>query len=552
MTSTVATEPTVATTPTPSPAGRSPRRRARVVAHFLDRHPAVVTLAVGLLIIALPVSGPDLPAAEYRTGLARAHGLVVFDSSWYGGHSPIGYSLLFPVLAALIGAQLTGLLACVMSSWAAGRLVPDRGNAGARWFRFSFAIATTANLVIGRLPFALGLAFGMVAMVWLRGRRPWPAALAAAGCSLASPLAGFFLLLIAVVWLGRRRWRELLVLSPAALGALVAAPFGGGGGVFPFPAGTFLALGCFVVLGMVFVPRTHLVVRRGLIAYALTATALFVVPNPIGGNITRLGTLVAVPLALYVLLSTRRRAWLLALAVPLLVWQLAPVTGAVAASVQDPSRSPAYYTGLLGYLHTQPEPAGRLEIPFTREHWESDYVASHYPLARGWDRQLDLQHNAVLYAPMTQQAYHDWVDANAVDLIALPDVPLDPSGKYEALLIKGGLPWLQPVWHDAHWQVWRVKHAVPLVSGPAQLLAQTVSTATLQVGAPGWVTLRIRYSNVWRTQDPSMCVQPDAAGWIHFYAPTPGVFTLDTQLLAPLRSQPACAALGATTDTPAG
>lgn len=526
--------------------------RWRLLACFADRNPAVITLAVGLVVVALPISGPDLPAAEYRAGLARAHGLVAFDSSWYGGHSPIGYSLLFPLLAALIGAQLTGLLACVMSSWAAGRLVPDRQHAGARWFRFSFAIATTANLVIGRLPFALGLACGMVALVWLRGRRPWLAALAAAGCSLASPLAGFFLLLIAAVWLGRRRWRELVALSPAALGTLVAALFGGGGGRFPFPPGTFLALACFVVVGLIFVPRTNPVVRRGLIAYALTATALFVVPNPIGGNITRLGTLVAIPLALYVLMSSRRRMWLVALAVPLLIWQLAPVTGAVAASVQDPSRSPAYYTGLLDYLHAQPGPAGRLEIPFTREHWESDYVAAQFPLARGWDRQLDLQHNAVLYAPLTSATYHDWVDANAVDLIALPDVPLDPSGAYEAQLLDGGLPWLQPVWHDAHWRVWRVKHAVPLVSGPAHLLVQTVSTATLAVDSPGWVTLRIRYSNVWRTQDPSMCVRADPDGWIRFYAPTPGVFTLDTQLLAPLRGQPACAALDTTTGTPAG
>lgn len=516
------------------------RSRPRRLLDLLDRHPALLTLVVGLGVLLLPVSGPDLPAAEYRTELARQHGLLAFDSSWYGGHSPIGYSVLFPLLAALVGVALTGLLAAVLSSWAAGRLVPEQGLAGARWCRLSFAVATCADLVVGRLPFALGLALGMVALVLLRDHRLFWAAAAAAGCSLASPLAGFFLLLIGVVWLGRVRWRELLVLSPAVLGSLIAAPYGGGGGRFPFPAGTFLALACFVVLGLVFVPRTHVLVRRGLVAYAITATALFVVPNPIGGNITRLGTLVAVPLALYVLLSSRRRAWLLALAVPLAVWQLAPVTGAVAASAQDPSRSPAYYTGLLDYLHHQPDSSGRLEIPFTREHWEADYVAEQYPLARGWDRQLDLQHNQVLYAPLTSRSYHRWVDQNAVDLIALPDVPLDSSGRYEAALLRRGLPWVTPVWSDAHWQVWRVRNSVPLVSGPASMLAQTVSTATLDVTAPGWVTLRIRYSSVWRTQDPTMCVQADPQGWIEFYAVNPGIVTLDTGLLAPLSRQPAC------------
>ena len=49
----------------------------------------------------------------------------------------------------------------------------------------------------------------------------------------------------------------------------------------------------------------------------------------------------------------------------------------------------------------------RVEIPFTDNHWESRWVAPHVPLARGWERQLDRERNALFYdgRPLTPARY---------------------------------------------------------------------------------------------------------------------------------------------------
>ena len=39
----------------------------------------------------------------------------------------------------------------------------------------------------------------------------------------------------------------------------------------------------------------------------------------------------------------------------------------------------------------------RVEIPFTDTHWEAYRVASEFPLARGWERQLDRDDNGLFY-----------------------------------------------------------------------------------------------------------------------------------------------------------
>ena len=48
----------------------------------------------------------------------------------------------------------------------------------------------------------------------------------------------------------------------------------------------------------------------------------------------------------------------------------------------------------------------RIEIPFTRFHWETYVVAPRYPLARGWERQLDIKDNPLFYSgPLTAATY---------------------------------------------------------------------------------------------------------------------------------------------------
>ena len=74
----------------------------------------------------------------------------------------------------------------------------------------------------------------------------------------------------------------------------------------------------------------------------------------------------------------------------------------------------------------------------------------------------------------------------------LPDVPLDSSERGERALLAGPpLPFLAPVWRDAHWRLWEVQDATPLVRGPATLRSLGVSRIVLDVQGPGTATVLV-------------------------------------------------------------
>lgn len=491
--------------------------------------PELITLALCLAVIALGLRGPDLPAQDFRTWLFRHHGPLLWDDRWFGGHLVPGYSVVFPPLAAVIGARAVGFLSCVASTMAMVRVArfgtTNRHTAGLIWF----AVATVANFIIGRMPFALGLALGLAALAATQRRRPVAAGVLAALCSLASPLPGAFLLLAAAAWAPALGWRRALPLTGASSGLLVALVFGGGGS-FPFPWTSLVTVLVFVAFGLVFAPRTHRTLRLGLAAYAVAAVVLFVIPNPVGGNITRLGTILAGPLAAVVLLSTGRRRVLMAVAGPLMIWQLAPVTGAIADG-STPSSQPAYYAGLLQFLQSHDEPLGRVEIPLTRGHWETTYVASKVPLARGWERQIDVGYNKILYDPeLTGSQYRAWLLNNRVRFVAVPDATLEPASLRQAEIVQSGQSWLTPAWHDAHWRVWRVVGAQPLVTGPATLTALEVSSFTLNFRSAGTADVRLHHTRFWQVGDQPACVTRSEEGWTRVTAIAPGPITVTARL----------------------
>src|SRR5439155_21434515 len=97
-----------------------------------------------------------------------------------------------------------------------------------------------------------------------------------------------------------------------------------------------------------------------------------------------------------------------------------PVRDAVVAA-GDPSTRASYSAPLVAGLARRP--AGRVEVPFTRSHWEARYLAERFPLARGWERQLDRDRNALFYdGRLTAARLRRWLDAGAVRWIALPNV----------------------------------------------------------------------------------------------------------------------------------
>ena len=137
---------------------------------------------------------------------------------------------------------------------------------------------------------------------------------------------------------------------------------------------------------------------------------------------------------------------------------------------------------LLQHLGSVDAENRRTEIVPTARHWETAFVAGSFPIARGWERQLDMRFNGLFYDDeLTAEAYHRWLLDEGVDRIALADAPLDAAGEQEAALLEQGLPFLRPVWSDRHWRVWEVVDATGVVDGPATVVDTTADTVTLDV-----------------------------------------------------------------------
>ena len=473
-------------------------------------------LAVGYVVHAPPSA--DLAAQDYRADL----GLVVWDNGWYGGHHMPGYSVLFPLAAGALGPRLVGALSAVVAAWLFERLV--HGSDGARVASLWFAVGSVTSLISGRLTFALGAAIALGSLLAAaRGRAIWACVLAALA-SLASPVAGAFVALAAAAWWidRRRRWPIALAtcaIAPAAVLA-VACPEGGS---FPFVASSFWPSLAAALAALFALPRDARLLRIATGLYALAMIASFAFATPMGGNVVRLGALFAGPL-LAALLWRRNRLVLALLAVPLLYWQwVAPVDDWLRSS-GDASVHERYYAGLLGYLATRDDAPFRLEIPFTDNHWEPRWVAPQVPLARGWERQLDRARNGLFYdgRPLTADRYRHWLDDNAVRFVALPDTPIDYSAAREAQLVRNGLPYLRPVWHDAHWRLFEVAGARPLATGAARATAVDAASVRLRASHAGAVDVRVRFTPYWRIVQGTGCVERGPSGWTRLRVTAPG------------------------------
>ena len=125
---------------------------------------------------------------------------------------------------------------------------------------------------------------------------------------------------------------------------------------------------------------------------------------------------------------------------------------------------PSYYEPLLDFLEREGREPGRIEIPFTRAHFEAYEVARQWPIARGWQRQLDIERNKLFYGGVLNDlTYATWLSENGVRYVALPDAPLDSSSRKEAELIEREPPYLRQRWASEHWRVYEVMLPHPLL-----------------------------------------------------------------------------------------
>jgi hypothetical protein len=385
-----------------------------------------------------------------------------------------------------------------------------------------------SNLIVGRLPFALGFALsvGCVAML---GRSRVAAGCLALLASLSSPVAALFLVIAIAgwIWAERAYIAGALIAAAALVPALLLSLLSGTGGDFPFPFPSLVW--CLGLCGVVALAWRAPPIRIACAAYAVVCVAAFAMPTPLGGNVGRLPLLMAAPL---VLLADPRRLRPLLLLVPVVLgWQTIEVVQVASASIADPSTTPDYYDGVLRFLHAVPGPV-RVEIPATTQHWEAVYVGAKVEMARGWERQLDRRLNPEFYDrdhPLDAARYHQWLLRNGVSYVALPDTSFDPSSQREAQLVRNGLDYLHPKYRDAHWIVYEVGGAPPLLEGPGRLISADGRRIEFDARRSGQFTLRVRSFAVWHVDSGNACAGANADDWLTVDAATGGRIVLTQQ-----------------------
>jgi hypothetical protein len=509
-------------------------------AEAISRHAPAWTLAALLAVVYLILDpqSPDLAAAAYRSHLFSQVGFSLWDNSWYGGHHLLAYSLLAPALGALIGPQLLAALSMTLATALfslaiASRVAPGAARAAGLWF----AVGASIALLSSRVPFDLGLAIALGAIVLAQRGRALAAAALAVLASLASPVAGAFLAMAMLAWAlgGSRRALPgalcLLALAPIVF-LSVAFPEGGSQ---PFVASAFWpALAGVIAVGLL-IPAEQRVLRIGALLYALVLLGSFLEPSAVGGNADRLGALAAGPIAACALFGSaqRWRRWgLIALVAPLTYWQAnAPVADYV-STLSNPSTQASYYAPLLSELDRLGIGYGRrparIEVVPTADHWEARYLAPKVMLARGWERQLDRDRNDLFYssAALTAASYGRWLRAQSVSYVALPRAPLDYSGEEEGELLsrpsvsRPGGP-LREVWRSRYWRLFAVRGPAALAT-PGTLVQVTTQSFTLRAPAPGRYTVRLRFTPYWSLARGSGCVSQAAGGWTELLARAPG------------------------------
>lgn len=490
-------------------------------------------LAVALVaawLLAAPNS-PDLAAQVYRAQLFEAVGFVPWDDNWYGGHLLPGYSLLYPWVALLLGVRAVGGLAVLASTWAFERVALTVYGARARWAGVSFALGAAGDLWIGRLTFALGVALALLAVLALLRGRVLLASLLGVLCAASSPVAGLLLAFAGITYvLCERRVRPVgaLVGPPLAMVLALQVLFPEGGWE-PFAASSLLATLAVTLAFLCALPREERLLRVGGILY-IPVTLLSLVHTPMGSNVERYAILLAAPLLLCGLArsgwSAPRRppALVVGSLCGILLWT---VWGPIRQTAQvqgDPSTEASFYRPLLDFFSSHARSSVRIEVPFTRSHWEAALLARYVPLARGWERQLDKRFNESIEAdPLSPSVYLIWLRRNAISYVALPDVPLDGSSQGEGALVRGGVPYLREVLHTSHWRVFSVLGAAPLASPPASMVRLGHDSFVLRFSGPGVSLVRVRYTRYWRLLAGSGCVREGREGWTEVSAWAAGV-----------------------------
>ncbi|MDX6254562.1 MAG: hypothetical protein QOJ11_896 [Frankiales bacterium] len=459
----------------------TPSLVAAVLAYFYVRHTPLVA---------------DLAAQTARGELFTRSGEVAWWTGWYGGIATSSYSLVTPGLLGWLGPVVLGAVSLVATPLAAIPLLRParRPLAGG----VVLALTAAADVATGRTTFAAGVVVALLSLsAAVRGRSRWAAGLAMLAV-FTSPVAGLLGLLIAVSVAAltplRRPWLCAGAGALAGLAALWWLAGGRGSGFQPFGATDFVLT--LLAAGFVLVAPVGRILRGVALASCLAAVVAFVVPSPIGSNLTRIVLMGAAPA---VIANARLRPrWLITATVLSAMLPGVLLVGSM-VDASRPGSSEQFVAALRSQLAAEPLlRSHRLEVVDVATHWPSARLLPTVTLARGWERQADEELNPELYQgpALTPTAYRQFLDRNAVAFIAVPrDAPLDFGTVREAALIGAGLPYLTLSWSNASWELYAVRDPTPVVAAPATDVQLTDTGALFSVPRAGSYAVRVNWSS---------------------------------------------------------
>jgi hypothetical protein len=500
--------------------------RRRVPPHF---YPNAVAIAGAIAFLMVHPQVGDLWAARSRES-AAAHGVgLTYWFSWFGGGStPGNYSVLTPYLSALLGAALLGALATVAITPLCWRLV--RGSSFPLAATWVATVTVGLSLWSGRIPFAVGTATSVAALIAVRDQRRTLAAVLTVLTVLVSPVSGAF---IAVGLVGtllytrsHRTISATTILTAGVTLGVVGAVFGAPGPE-GFTAKQALVTALALVLFLTSRPPKYL---RVVILLSLLACPLLVaIPNGMGSNFQRL-VWICLPVAVVATGRTRLPSAAFASALAILSGALGTAHDMAIASA--PMSTVSYYAPLAAELdHISALTSYRLEAVPDGTHTAAYALLDHAMLARGYLTQTDNALNAVLTSrdKLNALTYKTWLDNNAVGYVAIGKTALSPNAEYT--LVSGGkLPYLTQVWSDTNWTLYRVKDPTPIVAAPARIRDADQSSMTIDVPKAGRLPVRVRWSKFLTANAPDHArgatITDDGYGWTILTAPVPGQYVL--------------------------
>jgi len=500
----------------------------------------LAALAATVVVLAGPTGG-DVPAHLYRTLLVHEN-IYLWDNLWFAGQYPlVSYSLLYYPAAAAIG-NLTLVVASVVGAAVLfQRICTREWGAAAIWPSRAFAILAAGPIFTGTYSYAAGFAMLLATIAALQSGR----ISLAIGCGALtlgfSPLAFIFLVIaLAAIAVSRRQVNRRAVLFCAGLAVaagvqLAALRLFPMGGRYPFRGIELATVLVVAGLGVIVALRAP---RGGILAalfgfWLLASVALFIIPEPVGENVTRLRSVVF-PLMLLTVLVARfrpRGVALVALALAL-VYNLMPYANAVANRTKDSrAASAAFWAPALHFLHEHRGGAFRVEVVPTSDHWEAWFIPrAGFPLARGWYRQLDIAENGALYHdPLSPAGYRHWLRRMAVRYVMLPSVTLGKKGAdREARLLLRGAPGLRLAYRSVDWRIYEVHDPLPILRGPGRVHvgAFTHDRIAARVSEPGTYRLAVRYMPYWDVRRGAVCVARAQDGMTDLRVRRPGPLLL--------------------------